>query len=323
MQTKPLKNELLSDKPNKKPNLFIVGAPKCATSALYSYLSQHPDIFFSKIKEPNFFASDLYPRETKTEDKDLARYLSLFEKAQSEKYIGEASTWYLYSEEAASKIKKLAPSAKIIIMLRNPVDVTYSLHSQLVYGGIENITDFQEALNAEEERKLGLRLPNKNLDSICYKRLIYTEIAKFYQQVKRYFNVFGAENVHVITFEDFKKDPGKVYREVLSFLGLNAEHSVDFRKVNANKVRRFDTKAIQQFRNHPLNLWLVRTFLPVEIRRLLFRKLARLAGKINTKYVERISMDASFRQSLQKEFAEDIENLSLLLQRDLTSWLSN
>ena len=133
----------------KKPNFFIVGAAKCGTTSLYRYLRQHPDVFMPEQKEPNFFGSDLsyrFPRISQ------ARYLSCFAKAKGETRIGEATTIYLYSEKAAEEIKAFSPEAKIIIMLRNPVDVLYSYHSQQLYSGNEDIPDFEEALRAEVDR---------------------------------------------------------------------------------------------------------------------------------------------------------------------------
>lgn len=135
----------------KKPDFFIVGAAKCGTTAMYEYLKEHPEIFMPEdAKEPNYFGSDMnYKSSRLTEE----QYLSLFSDAKNEKRIGEASVWYLYSKLAASEIKEFCPSARIIIMLRNPVDMLYSLHSELFYGADEDIEDFKTALNAEEVRK--------------------------------------------------------------------------------------------------------------------------------------------------------------------------
>ena len=111
-----------------KPDFFIVGAPKCGTTALYTYLKQHPEIFMSPQKEPQFFANDVLGdrRHTCT----WAEYLSCFAAARGAKRIGEASVAYLGSPCAPKQIKMFNPAAKIIIMLRNPVDMMHSLHNQ-------------------------------------------------------------------------------------------------------------------------------------------------------------------------------------------------
>src|SRR6266545_5937438 len=132
----------------RRPDFFIVGAPKCGTTALNDYLKDHPEIFISARKELHFFGSDLVfrgPRRITEQE-----YLSFFAPARHEKRLGEASVWYLYSQQAAAEIKAFSPAARIIIMLRNPVDMMYSLHSQRLYNGRETISDFAKALATEE-----------------------------------------------------------------------------------------------------------------------------------------------------------------------------
>ncbi|RLG08342.1 MAG: sulfotransferase, partial [Thaumarchaeota archaeon] len=108
----------------KKPNFFIVGAPKCGTHAMYTFLKAHPEIFMPERKEFQYFATDLV-RGTQYELSE-EEYLSYFRIAKDEKRLGEASTWYLYSKKAASNIKKFNPHAKIIVMLRHPIEMMYS-----------------------------------------------------------------------------------------------------------------------------------------------------------------------------------------------------
>ncbi|NJL34400.1 MAG: sulfotransferase domain-containing protein [Chloroflexaceae bacterium] len=128
-----------------KPDFFIVGAPKCGTTAMTDYLNQHPDVFVPVVKEPDFFGSDLTGRRYTT---NLHTYLALFEPGRG-KLCGEGSTAYIISKQAAQEIYNFNPEAKIIIMIRNPVDMLYSLHNQVVYTGDESIHDFALALAAE------------------------------------------------------------------------------------------------------------------------------------------------------------------------------
>jgi hypothetical protein len=211
-----------------RPNFFIVGAPKCATSALSEYLKQHPDVFMSEEKEPHYFCTDIKtPRGIVNEEK----YLALFADSGDAKRSGEASVLYLYSENAASEIKAFSPEAKIIIMLRNPVDMMYSWHSERLYVGHETIEDFEAALEAEEDRKKGLWNPPCDYS---VKVFFYRDIARFSAQVKRYFDVFGRNNVHVIIFDDLKKDIAKVYRNTLEFLEIDPTFQPEFPVVNPN-----------------------------------------------------------------------------------------
>ncbi|MBN1253032.1 MAG: sulfotransferase [Bacteroidales bacterium] len=144
-----------------KPNLFIVGMPKAGTSALYFFLKQHPEIFMSEDKEPNYFCADLIEEsdnfhKRKFEDfryRNEKSYLKLFENKDKFKIAGEASTQYLFSKKAAENIYNFNTKAKIIIIIREPVSFLYSYHSQLLRNVRENILDFKKALEFEPERK--------------------------------------------------------------------------------------------------------------------------------------------------------------------------
>lgn len=215
----------------RKPDLFIVGASKSGTTTLYRFLKQHPDIFMSELKEPRFFCKDRITESEKfrrENRKNLIKkwnfypiltekdYLDLFTGWENEKITGEASPQYLNSKVAAKEIRKFNPNAKIIIMLRNPVDWMYASHSQALKSGFETVSNFKKALELEEERKKG-NLPKLSL-LVHPMRLLYFEGAKFAEQVKRYMDVFDRKQIKMIIFDDFRKDNAKVYREVLKFL---------------------------------------------------------------------------------------------------------
>ena len=126
-----------------RPNFFIPGAPKSGTTSMYHYLRQHPQIYMSRVKEPQFFSTDLEMAEGRRIC-DLDAYLSLFQNAQDAKRIGEASVWNLFSRDAAQNIKAFDPEAKIIVMLRHPADLIYSLHGQFIYSMNEDILEWSE-----------------------------------------------------------------------------------------------------------------------------------------------------------------------------------
>ncbi|HZX13259.1 MAG TPA: sulfotransferase domain-containing protein [Thermodesulfobacteriota bacterium] len=300
------------------PDFFIVGAPKCGTTAMQDYLSQHPEIFMPEVKPPlflgkefHFFGSDLkFIRPTLTKEK----YLSYFQEAKNEKRVGEASTWYLYSKRAAYEIKEFNPSASIIIMLRNPVDMIYSVHSQALYNGDEDIDDFKTALDAEPDRKSGLRLPKRVV--VPVERFFYREVGQYTEQVKRYSDVFGSGNVLVIIFDDFKANTAKIYKETLRFLGVNEDFQPVFEIINSNKRAR--TKFLASLLRNPPQIAqsLAKLVIPQQLRQGLFETLKRY----NTIYEPRPPMNPELRKSLQSEFAGEIERLSELLGRDLAHW---
>jgi len=292
-----------------KPNFFIVGAPKCGTTALYSYLDQHPDIFMPQKKEPHFFAPDMKSRGYIREIDD---YYRLFEPVTNERCVGEASVFYLYSEVAAANIQAEIPSPKIIIMLRNPVDMIHSLHSQCLYSGQETITNFEQAIAAEMDRRRGKNWPRNEYEN----KLFYTAVADFAPQVERYFETFGRENVHVIIYDDFRSDLNRVFRDCLEFLEVEASFLPEFGVVNANKKVR--NVQLRQFMNHP----------PPALRTLLrlvspaaFRKaVGTAAQRLNTYSEPRDAMSAAVRERLQKQCRPSVKRLSQLLNRDLSHW---
>ena len=129
----------------RRPNLFIVGAGKSGTTALYEYLNQHPAIFMSPVKEPHYFASDFYVKQstsTFSRFTDEHAYLRLFENAADEVWLGEASPSYLPSTVAASEIYKFNPASRIIIMLRNPIEAIYAAYHQFRFGLTEPLPTF-------------------------------------------------------------------------------------------------------------------------------------------------------------------------------------
>ena len=141
----------------RRPDFFIVGAPKSGTTALYEYLRQHPQVFMSDPKEPNYFGADVERRRTPRISLD--EYLGYFAGAGDAKRAGEASVRYLHSRTAAQEIAEFAPQGQAIIMLRDPVEMMHAMHGELVYIGAEDIPDFADALAAEDDRRVGRRIP--------------------------------------------------------------------------------------------------------------------------------------------------------------------
>jgi hypothetical protein len=294
----------------KKPDFFLVGAPKCGTTAMCDYLDQHPDIFISTVKEPNYFGKDLIGPKAVNNIED---YLNLFQQAGS-RLCGEGSVWSLFSKTAAKEIYDFNCNAKIIIMLRNPVDVIYSLHNQMVFDGYhEDIEDFKLALAAESDRKKGLRIPKT-----CTRpqALIYTDVVKFTEQVQRYINIFSKENINVIVYDDFKNKTFQIYHDTLNFLGVNPDFEPDIKVINASK--RVKSKTLQKFlvAQPPVVQFFSRSILPKPLR----PTIRTLLKSFNTRYQPSPPMDAELRRCLQTKFAPEVQQLSSLLGRDLTYW---
>jgi len=305
-----------------KPNFFIVGAPKCGTTSLHEYLQRHPDVFMPFYKEPHYFGSDLVgSRFTQFRNKP-EKYLRLFRDANNEQRIGESSPWYLVSQHAAKEIKAYDPNAKIIMILRNPVDMMYSMWSQFRYSGNEQIEDFEEALAAEPLRRQGKQIRRA---AHCVTGLFYTEMASYSEQVKRYFDTFGRDNVHVIIFDDFKSDTAAIYKNVLNYLELDDDFETEFDVVNPNKEVRVEwlQKAIL---STGFSLMLLKdrlTYFATTNRMIPYSyRTQTVKGVINayTRYEKRSPLTPEVRQRILSRFEPEIDNLSELLNRDLSHW---
>ena len=218
-----------------RPDFFVVGAPKCGTTSLYEYLRQHPDIAMSSRKEPHFFAPDLLWRWDWRIDNEK-RYLALFAEAGNAHRIGEASTWYLYSREAPNLIRDFAPEAKIIAMVRNPVDMLFSHYWHCLRRGTEDLVDFGAALEAEEDRRNGRRIPEA---APFVDALLYRTLPRYAEQLGRYFDTFGREQVLVVILDDLAQDASREYRRVLRFLGVDENFAPAFVRANTatSKIR--------------------------------------------------------------------------------------
>jgi len=284
-----------------RPNLFLVGAPKCGTTALHDYLAQHPNIFMSEPKEPHYFCTDV---DAPFAIRDRAAYEALFARA-SRRVAGESSATYLYSRVAAQKISETYPEAKIITMLRNPLEMLPSLHSQKRVNGTEEYPTFAEALEAEKKRKAGLL---EARGAFPY----YYDAARYAEQLTRYRERFPAAQVHVIVFDDFKRDAGAVYAEVLRFLGL-APFTPNLKVVNRNKrVRSRALHDVLQNPRSPVNR------LPKPLNTFTYKALDRLNSAVET----RVPLDAEVAEQLKRDFTPEVERLSELLGRDLSHWIT-
>ena len=299
----------------KKPNLFIVGAPKCGTTALSEYLRQHPNVFMTNPKEPNFFSDDMPKRYI---SKTIDDYISLYSKSRKYHYIkGEASVFYLYSSYALQNIYNFNSKAKIIAMLRNPIDLIYSLHSEYLFNFTEDVFDFEKAWRLQADRNGGVSLPKgcKNPKILQYKN-----IAMLGTQVKKLMSIFPEEQVMLILLDDFKNSTKKVYKEVINFLNLPDNGRKHFPIINENK--QYKSRLLGRILHQPSN----------SIRRISHRLyellgidvgevILRFISGINSKHVKRSELSFKMRKELILEFKEDIFLLERIIGKDLSGWL--
>jgi hypothetical protein len=291
-----------------KVNLFIIGAPKCGTTALCGYLSGHSDICFSEPKEAKYFHTDfnISHRYALTE----SEYHSCFKLGYgTAKVLAEGTVWYLYSTEAIKNILKYNKDAKFVVMIRNPVDLAYSLHSQLLYGGDESVSDFKKAWGLQKARKNKKLIPKGCRDA---KSLQYGDVAKLGGQVQRLLKYVNRKNIVFVVFDDFIANPQQSYRKILEFTNLEFDGRESFEKINENRSLR--TGPLPQI------MYLAKFFK----NKLGISKsigIWKFLQPVISKKSKRDPITESFRSELNDYFRDDVVLLSKLVGRDLTEWL--
>ena len=290
-----------------KPNLFIIGAPKCGTTSLCYYLEAHEQVCFSYPKEAKFFHTDFNKKHRLFFNEN--EYLKNFKNINSKtKIIAEGTVWYLYSENAIKNILDFNKDAKFVVMLRNPIDLAYSLHSQLLYGGDENIDSFYDAWYLQKQRLNGYNIPPFCRDP---KSLQYGDIAKLGKQVEKLFSIVKREDLHIIMFEDFKNNTKKVYEDLLRFLEIKQNGKSQFPKINENKKIKNKTlaKLIYFLAKIKRDLGITRSF-----------KVWSFLQPLISRKNKRNEIEKEFEKELKLYFKEDIILLSQLISKDLSHW---
>lgn len=300
------------------PNTFIIGAPKCGTTSLYEWLRGHPDVFMSPFKEPTYYARDLAWEDSGyylRHGIDRGRYLELFEDAGSVARVGEASTRYLYSRDAPRLIAEETIDPRIVVMVRNPVDMIASLHAHKVASGTEDLPNLEDALDAEDDRRAGRRIPRNSNPWLS----TYRDRARFAEQLVPWFETFGRERVKVQVLEQVMADPSVHFGTLLEFLEIDPAYRPEtFEVHNPAHGSRGRLGGLARSRLVQLVAWRLAPRLIGEARTLeLVRKVVQspLLRRDSTKP----GVPAELRRQLETEFAPDVELLSELLRQDLAA----
>jgi hypothetical protein len=279
-----------------------------------NYLAVHPEIGMGP-KEVHHLAGDDYWRlfGAFRGDTNISRerYLELFSHLTGKRRIGEASVWYLYSSTAARAIADFDSAAQVIVMLRNPLEMIPSLHAMLRFIGIEPVADFAAALALDPERERSGGPPG--FPSSSYRRA-----ADFAPQLQRYLDVFPADRVRVVLYDDVQADLATAYRDLTSFLGVDSSFLPEFDVVNAN--RRSRSRMVQRalVAPPPIARRIVHSIMPSHRARSAVRN---RITEWNTRPSERAALDAPTRHALERIAAEQAAALGPLLDRDLSAWM--
>jgi hypothetical protein len=293
------------------PNFFIVGAAKSGTTSLYHYLSQHPDVYMSTNKEPHWFSRipDVPGRGSHPVASE-EEYLKLFKGRTSEAAVGEASPSYLWDESAPHRIFDAVPRAKIIAILRNPVERAYSHYMMDVRAGKQELS-FAKALERDQRAEVkGWGVSDQ-----------YIDLGFYAAQLKRYMETFGGARVKVFLYEDLIGDPKALLRSAFGFLEVNpgcAEEirtDVHYNKYSVPKNRLAkNVLASRLFRSRLSSALRSRIIPNHQVR-------AQLRQSLLFREGARSTMDAGSGRFLMDLYRTDIQTLQEMLNRDLSHWL--
>ena len=290
----------------RKPDFFIIGAPKCGTTALAHWLSEHPNVYMSPVKEPHFYNTDI----NNSDIRDRTAYESLFSGAsETHLAVGEASVWYLYSRDAIPNILEDIEDPKFIVMLRNPVDMAISLHEQMIFSGMETEQDIHRAWKLQEKRACGKKIPVACPDG---KLLLYRETCSLGRQMQRLCKWVPRGRLQIILLDDIKSDARSVWIQVMEFLGVPDDGRREFPVINAAKRRRWPlVKQINDF----YALSRKKLSLPP-----LGTGILRALDRRNIVHRQRPPVDERVTEMLHGAFDPEIELLEEVTGRDLAHW---
>jgi hypothetical protein len=288
-----------------KPNFFFIGAPKCGTTSIASFLSGHPDIFISNPKEPHYFEEEI-PRGVKS----LKSYESLFARAKDHhKIVGEASTGYLYSKSAVDRILSYSPNARFLVSIRNPYEMAISLHAHSFLGRNENIKDFSTAWKLQASRRSGLEVPRLCISNLL---LLYEDRCALGDQIERLLKNISRHHVCMIFFEDLKNKPHILYNEIYHFLNIPNDGRTNFPVLNKKLYVRL-----------PLLANILRLSINIKKSLGIYRSLGaakRILNAASTSKVDNPVIRDEVWQDMDHKFIPQIKKIEKLSGRNLSHW---
>jgi hypothetical protein len=308
--------------PPRFPDFFVVGAPRCGTTAFCRYLARNPQICFSRPKEPHYFARlDRDPSADEIRRDYLDRCFGHCTAAH--RVLGEGSVSYLYLPETITRIRRINPDARFIALVRNPLGMLPSYHLRMRYLLQEDEPDFGKAWMLEPARARGERIPKHCLDP---RLLMYSQVALLGAQIERLFAVAGRDRSHVIVFDDLAADALGVYRRTLEFLNVDYDGQEQFERRYASRMYRY--RWLQQL-----------LFVPATRGGRMIDTLQRRGRKYDPdgskrpSLVKRVTSWNKVKASplpltpqmaavVREALFPDVQKLSRLLDRDLSSWLA-
>ncbi len=307
----------------KRTSFFLVGAAQCGMATLHEGLRSHPQICVPASDDPQRFWLDQEPYHFcgDSGSADWLRvvsgddYRNLLEAAPPNAKCGIATGWKLFSQDALQRMKEFEPNAKIVLMLCPPITWMRSWHHEMLRYAYEDQVDFGQALAMEKERSQGLKLPRYVPSKEC---LQYRKAARFSEQVKAYYELFGKDQVFVGLLEDMQDEEADFQGRLLEFLEVDS--SVNFETSGMNDAHflkgthHFDLAVGRVVKRLPggskIKQWFTKSMEP-NYRNLMDKIFAPMSDQ---------SINSILEEELLEEFEEEVDSLSRLIGRDLSHW---
>ena len=303
----------------KLPNFFIIGAAKCGTTSLFHYLSQHPDIYFpTTVKESNYFVfcNREYDTNGPGSPKEIFNYLygrsinnfteykSLFKSVKDEMVIGEVCPRYLYYDNASKNLKEFNPEAKIIVILRNPVERAFSHYKMLASRSLAPYNFYRELQEEDQRISQGWGWDWH-----------YCALGRYFEQIERYYQLFSRKNIKIILYEDFFNDSTSALKDICSFLNITAEFDFDLNSrhmVSYNPKNKFVHQILKADSLALLRRSIKKLF-PAHL-------LSDISKRLKSFNESKKTVDNKSAQYILSKLKQDMDDLELLLGRDLSHW---
>jgi hypothetical protein len=312
LQEKTLNSQLI-------PDFLIIGAGKSGTTSLDNYLKQHPDLYISAKKEPNFFGYELNSPEDFAGSPEINHYnnsvtniddyLKLFEPANEGQLKGETSNTYMYHDKAAERIKHYNPEMKMLAVLRQPAERLYSRYLHLAREDRLPTPDFEDCLDKE---------------TIWWERNDLVKEGFYGKHLSKFYNLFRADQIKVILYDEMRANPDQVLKSIFQFIGVSDHVEVDF-SVEYNKSGFIKNKKVDALigqNSRP------KEFIKKIVPKSLFEKfknqqfVQKRLNDARAKNLARPKLSQELKSQITENiYKEDILKLSQLINKDLTHWL--
>lgn len=256
------------------PTFLVIGAPRSGTTSLWRSLRQHPDVFMAPAKELRFFLDPITPE-------GVERYRASFRDWRGESAVGEATPVYMYSDDALERMAGLVPEARLLVVIRDPVDRAYS--------------DFwQRRADGREDRSFA--------EVVAAGGSIYVRRSRYVTALERVCAHFPREALRVLLFEELCDAPGDVYRGICEHLRVATSFVPTELGAPANSYVHFRSQRVRA------------------LARRLPGPAGRALGRLNSRRRRYPPLEPDLRGVLQRELRADNERLATWLGRDLTPW---